>query len=213
MRLETRIWGSQLAERTRGSGAQTRDRLLDAARAAFARRGYHGTTTAEIAAAAGCSEPTLFKHFGSKQALLVAAVRATGLRLVATLATPPPPGGDPFEAFAERARSLLLNPSLGELSRLRTFALALSDEIDLGDDASGLRMFLNSASEAVAAGQASGSVRPDVVPAGVAQLVFAIALLFGFRAELDGDEAAAAEIAPVVDSLMTMLRVPERQRP
>ena len=197
-----------MAERTRRSGAQTRDRLLDAARVAFA---YHGTTTAEIAAAAGCSEPTLFKHFGSKQALLVAAVHATGLRLVATLETPLPPGRDPFEAFAERARSLLLNPSLGELSRLRTFALALSDEVDLGDAASGLRTFLNSAAEAVAAGQASGSVRPDLVPAAVAHLVFAVALLFGFRSALDGDEAAAAELAPVVDSLLTMLRVPERR--
>jgi len=202
-----------VAEQARRSGAQTRERLLGAARVAFARRGYHATTTAEIAAAAGCSEPTLFKHFGSKQALLVAAIHATGVQLVATLETPLPPGRDPFEAFAERARSLLLNPSLGELSRLRTSALALSDEVDLGDAASGLRTFLNSAAEAVAAGQASGSVRPDLVPADVAQLVFAIALLFGFRTALDGDEAAAAELAPVVDSLMTMLRVPERQFP
>jgi len=202
-----------MAERTRRSGAQTRERLLGAAGAAFARRGYGATTTAEIAAAAGCSEPTLFKHFGSKQALLVAAIHATGVQLVATLKAPLPPGRDPFEAFAERARSLLLNPSLGELSRLRTFALALSDEVDLGDAASGLRTFLNSAAEAVAAGQASGSVRPDLVPADVAQLVFAIALLFGFRSALDGDQAAAADLAPVVDSLLTMLRVPERQLP
>ena len=48
------------------------------------------------------------------------------------------------------AAVLLLNPSLGELSRLRTFALALSDEVDLGDAASGLRTFLNSAAEAMA---------------------------------------------------------------
>jgi AcrR family transcriptional regulator len=202
-----------VAEQARRSGAQTRERLLGAARVAFARRGYGATTTAEIATAAGCSEPTLFKHFGSKQALLVAAIRATGAQLVATLEAPPPPGRDPFETFAERARSLLLNPSLGELSRLRTVALALSDEVDLGDAANGLRAFLNSAAQAVAAGQASGTVRLDLVPADVAQLVFAIALLFGFRAALDGDEAAAAELAPVVDSLLVMLRVPERRLP
>ena len=202
-----------MAEQARRSGAQTRERLLGAARAAFARRGYGATTTAEIAAAAGCSEPTLFKHFGSKQELLVAAIRATGAQLVATLEAPLLPGRDPFETFAERARSLLLNPSLGELSRLRTVALALSDEVDLGDAANGLRAFLNSAAQAVAAGQASGSVRSDLVPADVAQLVFAIALLFGFRAALDGDEAAAAELAPVVDSLLVMLRVPARRLP
>ena len=202
-----------MAEQARRSGAQTRERLLGVARAAFARRGYHATTTADIAAAAGCSEPTLFKHFGSKQALLVAAIHATGAQLVATLQAPLPPGRDPFEAFAERARSLLLNPSLGELSRLRTVALALSDEVDLGGAASGLQAFLDSAAEAVAAGQASGTVRSDLVPPDVAQLVFAIALLFGFRAALDGDEAAAAELTPVVDSLLTMLRAPERKHP
>ena len=202
-----------MAEQARRSGAQTRERLLGAAGAAFARRGYGATTTAEIAAAAGCSEPTLFKHFGSKQALLVAAIRATGAQLVATLEAPLLPGRDPFETFAERARSLLLNPSLSELSRLRTVALALSDEVDLGDAANGLRAFLNSAAQAVAAGQASGTVRSDLVPADVAQLVFAIALLFGFRAALDGDEAAAAELAPVVDSLLVMLRVPARRLP
>jgi hypothetical protein len=143
----------------------------------------------------------------------VAAIRATGAQLVATLEAPLLPGRDPFETFAERARSLLLNPSLGELSRLRTVALALSDEVDLGDAANGLRAFLNSAAQAVAAGQASGTVRSDLVPADVAQLVFAIALLFGFRAALDGDEAAAVELAPVVDSLLVMLRVPERRLP
>lgn len=202
-----------MADEAKRSGAQTRERLLGAAGAAFARRGYHATTTAEIAAAAGCSEPTLFKHFGSKQALLVAAIHATGAQLVATLQAPLPPGRDPFETFAERARSLLLNPSLGELSRLRTVALALSDEVDLGDAAVGLRAFLDSAAEAVAAGQASGSVRPDLAPADIAQLVFAIALLFGFHSALDGDGAAAAELAPVVDSLLTMLSAPERRHP
>jgi len=51
------------------------------------------------------------------------------------------------------------SPSLGELSRLEPSALALSDEVDLGDRANGLRAFLNSAAQAVAAGQASGTVR------------------------------------------------------
>lgn len=36
-------------------------------------RGYNGVTTQEIAAAAGLSEKTLFRHFGSKQKLLEAA--------------------------------------------------------------------------------------------------------------------------------------------
>ena len=86
--------------RTR-AGEQTRRRLLEAAATAFSRRGYHGTATAEIAAAAGVSEPTLFKHFGSKQALLVAALKQTASDLMAELDAPFDPAEDPFEAFVD----------------------------------------------------------------------------------------------------------------
>ncbi len=49
------------------------DRLLMAAIDLISYRGYNGVTTQEIAAAAGLSEKTLFRHFGSKQKLLEAA--------------------------------------------------------------------------------------------------------------------------------------------
>ena len=53
--------------------ASTSDKLILAAIDLIAEQGYDGTTTKEIAAAAGVSEVTLFRHFGSKQALLIAA--------------------------------------------------------------------------------------------------------------------------------------------
>ncbi len=43
-----------------------------AARAVFAEKGFHGTTTRELAEAAGVSEALLFKHFPSKDAMYVA---------------------------------------------------------------------------------------------------------------------------------------------
>jgi AcrR family transcriptional regulator len=48
--------------------------LLDAARKAFAERGYSGTSTREICDAAGVSEALLFRHFGTKADLFDAAV-------------------------------------------------------------------------------------------------------------------------------------------
>ncbi len=48
--------------------------MLDAAQRLFAAHGVDGTTTREIAAAAGTTERTLFKHFGSKQGLVQAAI-------------------------------------------------------------------------------------------------------------------------------------------
>jgi len=48
--------------------------ILDAVRDVFAERGFHGTTTRELAKAAGISEALLFRHFPTKERLY-AAVR------------------------------------------------------------------------------------------------------------------------------------------
>jgi AcrR family transcriptional regulator len=50
----------------------SRERLLEAAKALFAERGYHVTSTAVICRLAGTSESQLVKHFGSKQGVLEA---------------------------------------------------------------------------------------------------------------------------------------------
>lgn len=51
----------------------TSDKLLLAAIDLMADKGYDGTTTKEIAAAAGVNEVTLFRHFGTKLKLIEAA--------------------------------------------------------------------------------------------------------------------------------------------
>ena len=51
------------------TGAERRLRILDAASLLFAFRGLHGTTTKEIARAAGISEPVLYQHFENKEAI------------------------------------------------------------------------------------------------------------------------------------------------
>jgi AcrR family transcriptional regulator len=49
----------------------TRERILDAAAAVMLERGIARATTKEIARAAGCSEPLLYRYFPDKQALLM----------------------------------------------------------------------------------------------------------------------------------------------
>src|SRR6516225_10666606 len=53
----------------RRARGEPRRLLLDAARTLFARQDYRGTTTREIAQAAGVTEHLLFRNFGSKAAL------------------------------------------------------------------------------------------------------------------------------------------------
>ncbi|WP_051920612.1 TetR/AcrR family transcriptional regulator [Thermodesulfobacterium hydrogeniphilum] len=47
----------------------TRDRIIEAAYTLFSEKGYHGTSTREIARAASVSEVTLFRIFGTKESL------------------------------------------------------------------------------------------------------------------------------------------------
>jgi AcrR family transcriptional regulator len=54
-----------------------RDELLAAATRVYAEAGYRGATTRRIALAAGVNEITLFRHFGSKDALLREALART----------------------------------------------------------------------------------------------------------------------------------------
>src|SRR5688572_26032630 len=58
--------------RKRLSSEQRREKIIDAARVIFAERGFHGTTTRELALAADVSEALLFKHFPNKEAIYTA---------------------------------------------------------------------------------------------------------------------------------------------
>ena len=59
-------------QRPHVSVEDTRMRILAAAREIFEVHGTRGTTTREVAIRAGVNEATLFRHFGSKAALLSA---------------------------------------------------------------------------------------------------------------------------------------------
>ena len=55
---------------------QRREQLIEVATRIFAKWGYNAATTAEIADAAGVTEPILYRHFNSKQDMYVAITRA-----------------------------------------------------------------------------------------------------------------------------------------
>jgi AcrR family transcriptional regulator len=61
---------------SRLSSEERRQAIVKAVRRVFAEKGFHGTTTRELAKAAGVSEALLFKHFPSKEALYSAMLLA-----------------------------------------------------------------------------------------------------------------------------------------
>ncbi len=54
---------------------EVREKILKAATELYAETGFRGTTTRQIAQLAGVNEVTVFRHFGSKTALLHEAIR------------------------------------------------------------------------------------------------------------------------------------------
>lgn len=59
---------------TRMAAAGRRAHLLETAARVFVEGSYRGTTTAEIARAAGISEPIIYRHFASKRDLYIATL-------------------------------------------------------------------------------------------------------------------------------------------
>ncbi|MEV8508767.1 TetR/AcrR family transcriptional regulator [Actinoplanes sp. NPDC051475] len=87
----------------------TRARLLEAAVTAFAAKGYHATTTRDIAAAAGMSPAALYIHHKSKEELLY-LIAATGNRAVLTaMRAIAAQSDDPVTQLHEMVHSLAVN--------------------------------------------------------------------------------------------------------
>jgi AcrR family transcriptional regulator len=67
------------------SGEQRREQILAAALIAFAEGGYAGTSTDQVARAAGVSQPYVVRLFGSKQQLFLELYRGVAERILSTL--------------------------------------------------------------------------------------------------------------------------------
>jgi AcrR family transcriptional regulator len=66
-----------------------RDQIIEAAMRNFAEHGYRGTRVEDIASEVGIAKGTVFLHFGTKQALFLAAYEAAVGQLPAWLDAPP----------------------------------------------------------------------------------------------------------------------------
>ncbi|MGN8049667.1 TetR/AcrR family transcriptional regulator [Curtobacterium sp. 22159] len=135
--------------------AQRRAMILEAARGLFGSQGYNGTTTDQIAAAAGISQPYVVRMFGSKEALFLEVFHDTLQTLIdawretlATLGpdqTPAHAIGEQFvDLAAERGLHTLLlqgfvsgaEPAIGAAARdgfLEIYRF-LRDEAGIADD-------------------------------------------------------------------------------
>jgi AcrR family transcriptional regulator len=74
-----------------------RERILQATIRVYAEAGFRGATTRRVAQEAGVNEITLFRHFGTKEALVKAALKASGHGIHSA---PPEPSVPESELYA-----------------------------------------------------------------------------------------------------------------
>ena len=153
-----------------------RQRILDSAVVEIARRGYYGTTVANIASRAGVADGTIYLYFKSKEDILVSIFEHAMRR------------------FIDEAATIVDDPQLTPEEKLNRF-IALHLTL-LGEDRdlavifqvefrhtlhvlevlshSHIRQYLALIARVVDQGKRNGNFRPDVDPLFTAKMVFGI---------------------------------------
>lgn len=88
--------------------AEVQTRILQAAKKLFARQGYDGTTTRELAQEAGVAEGTIFRHFESKKAILIEVATQGWIEILTDLLTELSEMGS-YKAIAQVMRRRMIN--------------------------------------------------------------------------------------------------------
>src|ERR1700691_5489839 len=108
----------------------SRGRLQEAALALYSERGFDQTTAVQIAARAGVTERTFFRHFADKREVLFGGSALLQERIVAGVAGAPAADG-PLDAVARGldAAATMLGEFRRDLSRQRQAVIAANPEL------------------------------------------------------------------------------------
>ena len=188
------------AAQLRLPAAERRQAIVDAALRVFARSSYGGATTAEIARAAGVSEPILYRHFASKRELYLACLDAAWARCVPHTTRRLAELGERDAVDGDRA-------SLDRLPRLRRvkpdvlWMQALSEAGGDHEIRDFLRRQLREVHDYVAGAvrraQAAGGVPADRDADAEAWIFVGAALLLGFAERLGGGLLDSDDLATI----------------
>jgi AcrR family transcriptional regulator len=149
---------------------ERRRRIIEVARSLFASAGYANVGTADLAKAAGVSEPALYRYFDSKRDLFIASLGTAGGRLVELWQQMAGEVEDPLEIL----RSIALGyydhaRSRSGFMRLQFRALAESDDPEIQEALKGnFRALIRFLMEALEEGKRRGLVSQEVDSAAVA---------------------------------------------
>jgi AcrR family transcriptional regulator len=160
---------------------------LDAAGTLLRTRGAAGATTKEIAAAAGCAEGSLYRHFPDKGELLCAAVEKHLPTLDAVLAVDE---GD-LQSNFERVAAALID----YFGKVLPLGVGLAADVELAErnrkrmraGRNGPHKLLEHLAEHLSVEQAKGRIRASVAPLTLASLLAGPCFHYAFLRFFTGD--------------------------
>lgn len=183
------------------------DQILEAARGAFAERGYDATSITEIAGRVGVVDATIYRHFDSKRALLHEVIRGFYEPLIDSAAAGVAGIADPRDRVHHLVwRHLRAMTEDRLLCRLVIAEARTLDDYFESEVADLNRRYTSLVIDAVKDGVAAGLFRADVPVTMVRDVLYgsiehlAWGVLTG-RAVIDVDATAEALVALVLDGI------------
>ncbi|MGD9763545.1 MAG: TetR/AcrR family transcriptional regulator [Candidatus Binatia bacterium] len=192
-----------------------REKILEAAEALFARRGYAGVGMSEIAEAVGLSKSSLFHHFPAKAQLYAATLDRILRELEAALMRALAAGGTPTERLDRWVDTIC--DLLGERpAHARLLLRSLFEDDDLSETCAEQRAteatlarIIGAANQLLREGMQTGALRAASLPHTIQSLIGMLVYHFAsgdFGAELLGQPVfARAEVRRRKDEIKALL--------
>lgn len=188
-----------------------RRQLLKIAADLFARRGYHGATTAELARLASITEPILYRHFDHKLDLFISVIKNAGEQIISSWRKALEGLDDP----QSRLSALLAgNPATGQRARgpYRVILCAMAEARHNPAIRAAVQTHLTAMHAFLAAEivqlQTCGAVRSDQPANALAWLVVQQALGSGMLSPLGAAKPSRARDKPDIQRLLEELLNP-----
>jgi AcrR family transcriptional regulator len=189
--------------------ADRRRQLLDVASDLFARLGYRGTTTAELAKAAGITEPILYRHFDNKLDLFITLVDEVGREVIAGW-------HEALDGVTEPAKRLEIllanNPATHEKGKgvYRVIFQAMTEVEEDREIGRALRKHFTKLHQFIkdelATLQRAGTIRKDETATDLAWLLINVAVGYGMTSPMGiGGAAGAGGRKSAMERLLTDL--------
>jgi AcrR family transcriptional regulator len=185
-----------------------RAQLLDTAAKVFAARGYNGATTAELAKAAGITEPIIYRHFKGKKEMFMALVERTGQQTIRDWEDSLRDFTDPA---ARISRLISANPMVAMRGRTsyRVIVQAMMEVEDpdireaLAEHVGKLHAFLaHEVQRAQDSGQISKRFSPEITGWALMHLGLGYGILNALRIPNHGTDKSGGHIVDVIGMLM-----------